>query len=235
MSRTCGSEYLGAGMQWNFTRTRLREGYSIADVDAFLALVRSSLDGTAAVPLTPAQVREQQFTTVRLREGYDEDEVDAALDEIEARLAARGGAWGSAGSRGADTRADRGANPGADRSPDGNPGRSTDPGADPEEVRVAAERFADARAEADVKAVTLRPAGERFASVRRGYPRDTVDALVSRVAEALRGRVRLTPEEVLADRFDIARRGYDRAEVDAWRDRTADLLIRRRLDDAAGD
>jgi DivIVA domain-containing protein len=87
-------------MQWDFTRTRLREGYAIADVDAFLVLVRSSLDGTAAVPLTPARVREQRFATVRLREGYDEDEVDAALDEIEARLAARGGEWGSGGPRG---------------------------------------------------------------------------------------------------------------------------------------
>ncbi|MET7297787.1 DivIVA domain-containing protein [Embleya sp. NPDC005575] len=46
--------------------------------------------------------------------------------------------------------------------------------------------------------------------------------------------MRLSPEEVLADRFDIARRGYDRAQVDAWRGRTADLLIRRRLNDAAG-
>ncbi|MFI6586449.1 DivIVA domain-containing protein [Embleya sp. NPDC050493] len=212
-------------MQWNFTRTRLREGYAIADVDAFLALVRGSLDGTAAVPLTPARVREQQFATVRLREGYDEDEVDAALDEIEARLAARAGAWGSNGSRGADARGKRG----TDR-PWG-----ADPGVDADEARVAADRFADARAEADVKAVTLRPAGERFDPVRRGYDRDAVDALVNRVAEALRSRVRLSPEEVLADRFDITRRGYDRTGVDAWRDRTADLLIRRSLDDAPGD
>lgn len=223
-----GHEYLGAGMQWDFTRTRLREGYAIADVDAFLALVRSSLDGSAAVPLTPAQVREQQFTTVRLRMGYDEDEVDAALDEIEARLAAHGGAWGSRGPRVADARGDRAADGrwGADA--------GTERRADADESRPAADRFAEARAEADVKAVTLRPAGERFDPVRRGYDRETVDALVNRVGEALRSRVRLSPEEVLADRFDIARRGYDRAQVDAWRGRTADLLIRRRLNDAAG-
>lgn len=216
-------------MEWSFTRTRLREGYAIADVDAFLALVRSSLDGTAAVPLTPAQVREQQFTTVRLREGYDEDEVDAALDEIEARLAARAGAWGFDGGRGPDGlwRANGTANP--DRPADS--AAMADAVGTPGPV----DRFAKARAEADVKAVTLRPAGERFDLVRRGYGRDEVDALVDRVGETLRNRVRLAAEEVLADRFGIVRRGYDRAQVDAWRDRAADLLIRRRLDDATPD
>ncbi|MGW9276339.1 DivIVA domain-containing protein [Embleya sp. NPDC055612] len=56
---------------------------------------------------------------------------------------------------------------------------------------------------------------------------------MGRVDAALRGRLRLAPEEVLADRFDIARRGYDRAQVDTWRDRVADLLVRRGLDDPA--
>ncbi|MGC0422105.1 DivIVA domain-containing protein [Embleya sp. AB8] len=189
-------------MDWVFTRTRLREGYAIEDVDTFLARVRDTLDGTAPAPLTPAQVREQRFTTVRLREGYDEDEVDAALDEIEARLAARaGGGWGATA------------------------------GPEPTDAPGPVDRFAEARAEAEVKAITLRPPQERFESVRRGYGRDEVDVLVARVDEALRGRVRLSPEEVLADRFEVARRGYDRTEVDAWRARVADLLVRRRPDD----
>lgn len=205
-------------MEWSFTRTRLREGYAIAEVDAFLARVRGSLDGTAAVPVTAAQVREQRFATVRLREGYDEHEVDAALDEIEARLAARAGSWGSAG---AVVDAGAGA-PAAGGAASGWASASAD-------THVGVNRFAEARAEADVKAVALRPAGERFDVVRRGYGRDEVDALVGRVDAALGGRMRLAPEQVLADRFDIARRGYDRAQVDAWRDRAADLLVRRGL------
>ncbi|GCE01365.1 cell division protein DivIVA [Embleya hyalina] len=204
-------------MEWSFTRTRLREGYAIAEVDAFLALVRDSLDGTAAVPMTAARVREQQFTTVRLREGYDENEVDAALDEIEAGLAARAGTWGW--SAGAVVATDTPA--------------AGEPGADSADTHVGVNRFAEARAEAEVKAVALRPAGERFDSVRRGYGRDEVDALVGRVDAALRGRLRQAPEQVLADRFEIVRRGYDRTQVDAWRDRAADLLIRRGLDDSA--
>lgn len=196
-------------MEWRFTRTRLREGYAVADVDAFMELVRSSLDGTAVVSLTPTQVREQQFATVWWRDGYAEDEVDAALDEVEVRLAER--AAGDA----------RG------------PAISSDLGADavPTRMDVAANRFAEARAEADVKAVALRPALERFELVRRGYARDEVDLLVDRVMEALRGRVRLAPEEVLAVRFDVVWRGYDRAAVDGWCDRVADLLVRRQLGD----
>src|ERR1700689_3093537 len=38
------------------------------------------------MPLTPADVRNEQFSTTRLRPGYDEEEVDAFLDEIEAEL-----------------------------------------------------------------------------------------------------------------------------------------------------
>lgn len=189
-------------MEWRFTRTRLREGYSIADVDAFLEHARESLAGDRADPLTPAQVREQRFRTVRLRAGYDEDEVDRALDEIEARLV---------GLR--DSRVDAPSFGG--------------------QVPVPVDRFAVARAEAEVKAPAARPAGERFDLVRRGYGRDEVDLVVDRVDQALRGRVRLAAEDVLAARFVIARRGYDRDRVDAWCTAATDALVRRGSDGSA--
>jgi len=185
-------------MEWRFTRTRLREGYSIADVDAFLEHARESLAGDRADPLTPAQVREQRFRTVRLRAGYDEDEVDRALDEIEARLVARESSAAFGG-----------------------------------EVPARVDRFAVARAEAEVKAPAARPAGERFDLVRRGYGRDEVDLVVDRVDQALRGRVRLAAEDVLAARFVIARRGYDRDRVDAWCTAATDALVRRGSDGSA--
>ena len=60
-----------------FPTVRLREGYEMAQVDAFLDTIETA---------TPQQVHDKQFSTVRLREGYDMDAVDAALDEWEKRL-----------------------------------------------------------------------------------------------------------------------------------------------------
>lgn len=66
-----------------FSTTRLRPGYVMKDVDAFLTHIVETLRGTAATPLTPADVRSQGFGTTRLRPGYDEEEIDAFLDEVE--------------------------------------------------------------------------------------------------------------------------------------------------------
>lgn len=68
-----------------FTTTRLREGYSIDEVDDFLAdvlrrLVPGRPDGALA-----EKIREARFTPVRLRVGYDMGEVDQYLDDLHRR------------------------------------------------------------------------------------------------------------------------------------------------------
>jgi DivIVA domain-containing protein len=74
-----------------FSTTRLRPGYDMGEVDAFLNAIRDTFLGLREPPLTPDEIRNQRFSTVRLRPGYDEQEVDAFLDQAEARLAARDG------------------------------------------------------------------------------------------------------------------------------------------------
>ena len=69
--------------------TRLRPGYDIEEVDAFLSAIRDTFLGIREPSLTPGEIRARQFSTTRLRPGYDEEEVDAILDEAESRLAAR--------------------------------------------------------------------------------------------------------------------------------------------------
>lgn len=66
-----------------FATTRLRAGYVIAEVDAFLGRAEAALTG-GGTPLTADEVRGVQFTTTRLSPGYDEEQVDAFLDELEA-------------------------------------------------------------------------------------------------------------------------------------------------------
>jgi DivIVA domain-containing protein len=66
----------------SFTQVRLREGYSIEEVNEFLTRVARGL-------VTADEVRQVQFSTVRMRAGYDEDEVDDHLDKIEAMLRRR--------------------------------------------------------------------------------------------------------------------------------------------------
>ena len=72
-----------------FSTTRLRPGYDIDQVDAFLRAIRDTFVGIREPSLTPDEIRNKQFSTTRLRPGYDEEEVDAFLDEAESRLAAQ--------------------------------------------------------------------------------------------------------------------------------------------------
>jgi DivIVA domain-containing protein len=72
-----------------FSTTRLRPGYDIDQVDAFIDDIRDSFLGERITSLTPDEIRKKQFSTTRLRPGYDEEEVDAFLNEAESRLAAQ--------------------------------------------------------------------------------------------------------------------------------------------------
>jgi DivIVA domain-containing protein len=72
----------------DFSATRLRPGYGIEEVDAFLEAIRQTFLGMREPPLTAEEIRTKQFSTTRLRPGYDEEEVDAFLDVVELRLAA---------------------------------------------------------------------------------------------------------------------------------------------------
>ena len=83
---TIFAEWVEAG---RFSTTRLRPGYDIDQVDAFLRAIRDTLVGIREPSLTPDEIRNKQFSTTRLRPGYDEEEVDAFLDEAESRLAAQ--------------------------------------------------------------------------------------------------------------------------------------------------
>jgi DivIVA domain-containing protein len=71
-----------------FSTTRLRPGYDIEEVDAFLEAIRQTFLGTREPPLTTEEIRIKRFATTRLRPGYDEEEVDAFLNAVELRLAA---------------------------------------------------------------------------------------------------------------------------------------------------
>ena len=72
----------------DFSTTRLRPGYDIEEVDAFLEAIRQTFLGIREPSLTTDEIRNKQFSITRLRPGYDEDEVDAFLDAVELRLAA---------------------------------------------------------------------------------------------------------------------------------------------------
>jgi DivIVA domain-containing protein len=66
--------------------SRRREGYDIAEVDAFREAIRDSFLGVRRPPLTWPAAPGKQFTTTR--PGYDVEQVDAFLDNAEPRLAA---------------------------------------------------------------------------------------------------------------------------------------------------
>src|SRR5262252_3681965 len=72
-----------------FSTTRLRPGYDMEQVDAFLDAVRDTFLGVRHPPLTAEEIRAKWFATTRLRPGYDEEEVDAFLEDVEARLRMR--------------------------------------------------------------------------------------------------------------------------------------------------
>ena len=67
---------------------RLRRGYDVGQVDAFLASAAAALDGPSTRRPTAATIRRVGFRVIR--GGYDPYAVDAALDDLE-RIAARGG------------------------------------------------------------------------------------------------------------------------------------------------
>ena len=73
----------------DFSTSRLRPGYDIEEVDAFVEAIRQTFLGIREPLLTTDEIRNQQFSTTRLRPGYDEEEVDAFLDVVELRLAAQ--------------------------------------------------------------------------------------------------------------------------------------------------
>ncbi|MFC9977209.1 DivIVA domain-containing protein [Spirillospora sp. NPDC127200] len=71
-----------------FTGSRLRSGYDVRDVDAFLDRVVAGLRG-AAPPVPARDVRECAFRNVRLGPGYDEQEVDRFLEQLAGALERR--------------------------------------------------------------------------------------------------------------------------------------------------
>jgi DivIVA domain-containing protein len=81
----------------DFSTTRLRPGYDIEEVDAFLEAIRQTFLGMREPTLTVDDIRNKKFSTTRLRPGYDEEEVDAFLDSVELRLAALTRPGGDAG------------------------------------------------------------------------------------------------------------------------------------------
>jgi DivIVA domain-containing protein len=64
-----------------FRGVRIRTGYDVRDVDAFLERVITGLRGLEP-PITGQDVRESMFRTVRFGPGYDEREVDAFLAQL---------------------------------------------------------------------------------------------------------------------------------------------------------
>ena len=59
-----------------FGTTRLRPGYDMDQVDAFLSAIRNTFLGIREPSLTPEEIRVKQFTTTCLRPGYEQLEVE---------------------------------------------------------------------------------------------------------------------------------------------------------------
>jgi DivIVA domain-containing protein len=72
-----------------FSAVRLRRGYDIDQVDAFLDAIRDTFLGIRGLSLTPDEIRNKQFSITLLQPGYHEEEVDAFLHEAELKLAAQ--------------------------------------------------------------------------------------------------------------------------------------------------
>jgi len=73
-------------MRPTFSQTRWREGYTIAEVDAFLDQVESRLPTRGRTdPDLAAEITAVRFTPVRMARGYDMSEVDQYLDALTAR------------------------------------------------------------------------------------------------------------------------------------------------------
>jgi DivIVA domain-containing protein len=70
-----------------FTRVRWREGYDMAQVDAFIERLMATVEGRYVErPVTADDIRSVIFTPVRLTHGYAVEEVDAFLDTAESSL-----------------------------------------------------------------------------------------------------------------------------------------------------
>ncbi|WP_433006305.1 DivIVA domain-containing protein [Kribbella sp. CA-294648] len=73
-----------------FSRVRWREGYDIAEVEAFIERIEATVEGRYVErPVTADEIRNVSFTPVRLREGYAVEEVDAFLDHAAQSMAGR--------------------------------------------------------------------------------------------------------------------------------------------------
>jgi DivIVA domain-containing protein len=66
----------------SFSTVRWREGYTIDEVDRFLATVHRELAGRLPDAALAERIRRAVFTPVRLRPGYDMQQVDDHLDEL---------------------------------------------------------------------------------------------------------------------------------------------------------
>ena len=67
------------------SRTKYREGYDIAQVEAFTEQAAAALDAVAAGhtgPIVADDVLRARFQATKFREGYDQDEVDDLLDVV---------------------------------------------------------------------------------------------------------------------------------------------------------
>nr|MCW2727338.1 hypothetical protein [Aeromicrobium sp.] len=64
------------------SQTRWREGYSIAEVDAFLADVTPLLAGRLPDAALAQRISDARFTPTRMRLGYDMGDVDDRLEEL---------------------------------------------------------------------------------------------------------------------------------------------------------
>ncbi len=71
--------------QLRFTRTWLREGYTVAAVDEFLHRAHHALESRDG-SVSASDVRSVRFDPTRLKGGYDMGEVDEELDRLAAAL-----------------------------------------------------------------------------------------------------------------------------------------------------
>lgn len=73
-----------------FSTVRFREGYSIEEVDEFLAQAKAALEFDPPL-MGPEEAETQRFTPVRVHTGYDMEEVDDYLDRLADELRRRQG------------------------------------------------------------------------------------------------------------------------------------------------
>ena len=74
-----------------FALTKFRAGYDVADVDAFLDSLKSSLlqwEAGRSGAILAGEVVQQRFAVTKFRNGYDQDQVDNFLDQATATLQA---------------------------------------------------------------------------------------------------------------------------------------------------